>query len=111
MLKKMVFMTLLTVSTLSFADNHSTLMVKPNNPNNWGYQAATVDVGNSKMVNVGKGVALSVALHNPIHLVVYAMNARPRLDVSCQNLTVTTEGSHQLSFELKPNWLVYCQYV
>lgn len=112
MLKKTIFLALLLgSSSLSFAKNlDSTLTVAPYNPSDWGYMGATVTINNGSPRNVGTGITIPVSLNNDISLAVYAMNAKPRLADSCQNIQIHEEGTHQLLFELKRDWLIHCRY-
>jgi hypothetical protein len=112
MLKKTVFLALLlNFSTFSFAENaDSKLTVAPYNLSEWGYQYATVAVNNNPPTQVRYGITIPVAVNDNISLVVYAMNSRPQLDDSCKNIQIREEGSHQLLFELRKDWLIHCQY-
>jgi len=120
MLKKTFLLAfLLAIPAVSFAsgNGNSTLTVTPYNPSTWGYQAATVTVSNHSpkvsdgvAISVGGGVTIPVSLNNKIVLTVYAMNAKPKLANSCQNIQIYSEGAHQLLFELKDDWFIHCRY-
>ena len=111
MLKKTVlFAFLLSSSSLSFAKNvDSTLTVAPNDPSGWAYMGATVSI-NDTAIGIYDGVTVPVALNDHISLAVYAMNVKPKLDDSCQNIQIREEGKHQLLFELRGDWLIHCRY-
>ncbi len=111
MLKKTMFLALLlSSSSLSFAKHlDSTLTVAPYHPSEWGYIAATATINNGSPNTVGTGVTLPVSLNNNISLIVFAMNSRPKLADSCQNIQIHDEGPHRLLFELKEDWLIHCR--
>ena|SRR5579883_2583520 len=112
MLKKTIlFGLLLSATSFSFAKNlDSTLIVAPDNPDDWGYMGATVTINNNPPQEVGSVTTLPVSLHDHIALSVYAMNAKPALSDSCQHIEIQEEGHHELLFKLENDWLVDCHY-
>ncbi len=113
MLKKIILLAFLFgSSSLSFAKvPDSTLTVAPYNVDMWGYMGATVVVNHGPPLGVGTGITMRVPLNSDISLTVYAMNTKPSLASSCQNIQVREEGAHQLLFELKEDWLIHCRYI
>jgi hypothetical protein len=107
--KTFVCLCLLAVSFASNASNKSTLTVAPNHPSSWGYMGATVTVNNNPPITVWNGVKFLTSPNEKLSLVVYAMNARPKLSDSCLHLQ-TQDLPSQLLFELKSDWQVHCEY-
>jgi hypothetical protein len=113
MLKKSILLTLLlSASSLTFAKNiDSTLTVVPNDPASWRYINAYIIVNNIYRNVVNSGITFQVSPNDTVSLTkVIAMNGiQPKIDNSC-NIRIQEEGKHQLLFELKPDWIVYCRY-
>lgn len=111
MLKKIILLAvLLSSSSFSFAKNaDTTLTIAPDHPANWGYRDAMVIIDNN-FTNVGSGTTIPVSLNSNISLIVYAMNVKPKLADSCQNIKIQQEGPHQILFKLENDWLIHCQH-
>lgn len=111
MLKKIIL--LFTLSLITFCSMQTfaaTLRVEPISPEDWGYQAATVQLNDRPNIPVGQGVTIGASDQDAISLAVYAMNAKPKLDKSCQHLRIDGEGSHLLRFSMI-GWAIVCQFV
>ena len=112
MLKKITLVILF--STISFNSAYAlpktALLVAPYQGDQWGYIYSVVKMNDQQKYEIKQGATIPVNVGDKITLNVVAMNASPRLDQSCQNLQIQSEGVHAMLFELEKDRLVHCQY-
>src|SRR5688572_16570901 len=101
MLKKIIFLCVLTFSKFLYAEVvYATLKIAPDKPAEWGYHTAWVKVKEA-ILPIHDGITLSLSNKNTVSLnEVWAMNVSPAIDArTCKNIHVK-KGEHQLLFRL-----------
>lgn len=114
MLKKSLLISSLCAITLAtsivFANN--VLTVKPSKPSSWAYKTAFVSINSEEKQIIDSIRTLVSGVSDDVSLieVIYGNGIHPKIDTSCQNIQVLGQGEHLITFKLKNDGLIHCQY-
>jgi hypothetical protein len=114
MFKKIILSTvILSFSSGLFAANSGTTITVAHDPSGWGYMNGYVSIihqNHQQWHLINGGGTWPVSIGDVVSLQITAVNSGPKNDVSCNDIQINEDGSHQLIFKLENDHLIHCRY-